>query len=288
MSETQWRLDWSDEFDYEGKPSEENWSFIVGYPGFNKELQRYTDSLKNSFVKDGLLRIETHIDKVSAAEFKVVKSTIESYGGKADELEREEITSARLVSYGKREFSNAKVEVRARFSDGRGSWPAIWLLGDESKQKWPACGEIDIMEHVGQNPNVIHSSVHSKDYNFRNREHSTKKTRVDSVEDFHVYAVEWSDESITFSVDDEPYHVLERGERSDENWPFLKKDQYHIILNIAVGGGWAGAKGLDKLSFPYFMEVDYVRVYEKNELVEIPRIYSDSLLGHITSIVRSF
>jgi beta-glucanase (GH16 family) len=259
----QWRLSWSDEFNYEGRPSEENWSYITGYTGFNQELQRYTDSLKNAFVRDGVLRIEAHCDRVSSKEFREIEETIRSYGGNPDDLRRQEVTSARLVSYGKRDFSNAKVQVRARFSDDRGSWPAIWLLGDESKNRWPTCGEIDIMEHVGYDPNIIHSSVHTKDYNFMKRNNATETTKVRSVKSWHVYEVEWSDSEIIFSIDGKAYHTLERGDRDDVNWPFLKDDQYHVILNIAVGGSWGGIKGVDTRAFPYYMEVDYVRVFER-------------------------
>lgn len=263
LAEGQWRLDWSDEFDSEGHPSEENWTSLEGYLGFNKELQRYTSDLKNASVKDGVLRIEVHSDPVFPSEFKRIEAEIQSHGGDTTELKNEEITSARLVTYGKRAFSNARVEVRARFSAGRGSWPAIWLLGDESKRKWPNCGEIDIMEHVGHSPNIIHSSVHSKHSNFREGNHSSEKTKVASVEDFHVYGVEWSEDTIDFSLDGLVYHTLEKGDREEDDWPFTKEDEFHLILNIAVGGGWAGKKGLDKAALPFFMEVDYVRVFER-------------------------
>lgn len=268
MAESDWQLVWSDEFDYEGAPSSENWTALEGYLGFNEELQRYTSDLRNAFVADGLLRIEAHIDRVSSKRFSEIKETLKSFNGNYKQLRNQEVTSARLVSAGKQEFSNARVEVRARFSDTRGTWPAIWLLGDESKRHWPDCGEIDIMEHVGYDPNVIHSSVHTKDYNFRERNHSTKKTKVRSVEDFHVYGVEWSEDRLEFSLDGAIYHVLERGERDAANWPFTAEDKYHVILNIAVGGSWGGIEGLRKSStvLPYWMEIDYVRVYEKSGL----------------------
>jgi len=263
LAESQWRLDWSDEFSGEGHPSEENWTSLEGYLGFNKELQRYTSDLKNAFVKDGVLRIEVHSEPVFPSEFKRIEAEIQSHGGDTVELKNEEITSARLVTYGKRAFSNARVEVRARFSPGRGSWPAIWLLGDESKSPWPDCGEIDIMEHVGHSPNIIHSSVHSKHSNFGQGNHSSEKIKVDSVENFHVYGVEWSEDAIAFSVDGLVYHTLAKGDREEDDWPFMDEDEFHVILNIAVGGGWAGKYGLDKEAFPFFMEIDYVRVFER-------------------------
>lgn len=263
VDSSEWQLSWSDEFDYEGAPSDENWTHITGYLGFNQELQRYTDSLENAFVKEGVLRIEAHCDRVSSKEFRAIEDKIRSFGGNPDDLKRQEVTSARLVSYGKRDFANAKVLVRARFSDERGSWPAIWLLGDESKNKWPDCGEIDIMEHVGYDPDVVHSSVHTKDYNFMERNNATEKIRLRNVKKWHVYGVEWSESELIFSIDGKPYHRLERGDRTDANWPFLSKDKYHLILNIAVGGSWGGVKGVDTRAFPYFMEIDYVRVYER-------------------------
>ena len=258
-----WRLNWSDEFDYDGPPSEKNWTHVTGYLGFNQELQRYTDSLENAFVKEGVLRIEAHSNRVSSKEFKEIENKIRSFGGNPEDMSREEITSARLVSYGKKDFANAKVLVRARFSDERGSWPAIWLLGDESKNKWPDCGEIDIMEHVGYDPDVVHSSVHTKDYNFMERNNATESIRLRNVKKWHVYGVEWSESELIFSIDGKAYHTLERGDRSDANWPFLAEDKYHVILNIAVGGSWGGVRGVDTGALPYFMEVDYVRVYER-------------------------
>ena len=265
LAESQWHLSWSDEFDYEGPPSSENWTSLEGYLGFNKELQRYTSDLRNAHVKDGVLRIEAHIDRISFSRFKQVKEILKSFDADYKKLSNQEVTSARLVSYRKKEFSNAKVEVRARFCDTRGTWPAIWLLGDESKKPWPDCGEIDIMEHVGYDPNIIHSSVHTKDYNFKEWKHSTKTIKVRSVKDFHIYAVEWTENEIQFSLDGNVYHILKRGDRDDDNWPFMKDDYYHVILNIAVGGGWGGQKGIRKSQsvLPYWMEIDYVRVFEK-------------------------
>ena len=98
------------------------------------------------------------------------------------------------------------------------------------------CGEIDIMEHVGYDPDVVHSSVHTKDYNFMERNNATESIRLRNVKKWHVYGVEWSESEIIFSIDGKAYHTLERGDRSDANWPFLAEDKYHVILNIAVGG----------------------------------------------------
>ena len=95
------------------------------------------------------------------------------------------------------------------------------------------------------------------------RNNATETTKVRSVKSWHVYEVEWSDSEIIFSIDGKAYHTLERGDRDDVNWPFLEDDQYHLILNIAVGGSWGGIKGVDTRAFPYFMEVDYVRVFER-------------------------
>ena len=262
IADKQWELVWSDEFDYNGMPSGENWVLLEGYLGFNQELQRYSSNLKNAYVSDGFLRITALKEKVSQDRFNEIKEIVSDYGGDISQLGGNEITSARLVTYGKREFSEGAIAVRARFSDGRGSWPAIWLLGDESIRPWPSCGEIDIMEHVGYNPNIIHSSVHTKDYNFRERNNSTDSIKLDSVKEWHVYSVEWNEEEIIFAVDGHEYHKLKKGDRDNENWPFSKHDYYHIILNIAVGGGWGGIEGVDLDSLPYFMDIDYVRAYK--------------------------
>ena len=193
LNPERWEFSWSDEFDYTGKPNSEIWNYDYGYLGFNEELQNYTDQPENVRVENGCLVIAARLDEVSAARSKEVITELKGSNADVSILGDREFTSARLVTRGKKEFAHARVEARARFTKGRGSWPAIWLLGDQTKNLWPICGEIDIMEHVGYDPNHVHSAVHTKDSNFMN--HINVKDSVilpDVWAEFHTYAVEWS------------------------------------------------------------------------------------------------
>ena len=143
----------SDEFDT-GKPNPEIWDYDYGYLGFNEELQNYTDQPENARVENGTLIIEARLNVVSAKRSKEVVEELKGSNADVSILGNKEFT-ARLVTRGKR-IAHARVEARARFTKGRGSWPAIWLLGDQTKNLWPLCGEIDIMEHVGYDPNHVH------------------------------------------------------------------------------------------------------------------------------------
>ena len=137
-----WELIWSDEFDYTGSPAAESWGYETGYIR-NKELQYYTSDLKNVRVEEGLCLINALLE------------------------EREDsITSASINTFGKQEFLYGRIEVRAKIPSALGTWPAIWMLGtNRSELGWPACGEIDIMEHVGYDPDRIHANIHTKSYN---------------------------------------------------------------------------------------------------------------------------
>lgn len=236
----EWQLLWSDEFNYEGQPNPDIWGFDVGFLGYNDEKQHYTDRPENAQVTGGRL---------------IITACREDYEGA-------QYTSARMVTKGKKLFSQARVEVRARFTDGRGTWPAIWLLG-ENEATWPACGEIDIMEHVGAQPNGIHGSFHTANYNHRTDKHATDWVRVGSVGEPHVYACEWDDRALRIFVDDVEYVEVKRDDRPDEDWPLTRNHPYFVILNIAVGGFWGGMYGIDDRCFPQTMEVDYVRVFTK-------------------------
>ncbi len=264
LNPERWEFSWSDEFDYTGKPNSEIWDYDYGYLGFNEELQNYTDQPENVRVENGCLVIAACLDEVSGARSKEVITELKGSNADVSILGNREFTSARLVTRGKKEFSHARVEARARFTKGRGSWPAIWLLGDQTKNLWPICGEIDIMEHVGYDPNHVHSAVHTKDSNFMN--HINVKDSVilpDVWAEFHTYAVEWSASEIRFFIDDICYHVVPKGKRTDDDWPFTEDDLYYLILNIAVGGSWGGIEGIDMTSYPQQMIVDYVRVFER-------------------------
>lgn len=236
----EWKLVWADEFNYKGLPDSSKWNYDVGNHGWgNNEKQNYTSAnTANARVNGSKLIIEARKEKSDSVPY----------------------SSARLVTRGKASWQYGKVLVRARLPKGLGSWPAIWMLADGMKQ-WPDDGEIDIMEHVGYDPGMVHGSVHCKKYNHVINTQKTAKTVVKNFsEKFHVYGVEWNKDSVQVSVDGKIFFTFKNEHTGYEAWPFDNK--MHLLLNIAVGGNWGGQKGLDDKTMPWKMEVDYVRVYQ--------------------------
>ncbi|TDD72638.1 glycoside hydrolase family 16 protein [Jiangella aurantiaca] len=233
--------DWSDEFDQDGLPDPSRWSYAEGGHGWgNDELQFYTESrLDNARVEDGRLVIEAHREDWHGRPF----------------------TSARLVSRGKGDWRYGRIEVVARLPQGRGTWPAIWMLSSNADRRWPRDGEIDIMEHVGHDPGVIHASIHTAAYNHVAKTQRTATTSVpDAQQTFHTYRLDWDHETISCSVDDRTYFSYARDPGAGvAEWPF--DSEFHLILNLAVGGFWGGEQGVDEAAFPARMEVDSVRVF---------------------------
>ncbi len=243
------KLVWSDEFDYTGLPNPAKWGYDVGGHGWgNKELQNYTERRsENARVEKGVLIIEA----------------------RRDGNESNPYTSARLVTKGKGDWTYGRIEVRAKLPSGRGTWPAIWMLPTKRNYGtayWPDNGEIDIMEHVGYEPDVINFSAHTKSYYHSIGTQKTAKTKIDSARsDFNVYAVEWTPQEIRWYVNDRQYFTFSNERLSNpaaghKQWPFDKP--FHLLLNLAVGGTWGGAQGVDDSIWPQRMEVDYVRVYQ--------------------------
>lgn len=238
-------LVWSDEFEYSGLPAANKWTCEEGGHGWgNNELQYYTlNRTQNARVENGLL---------------IIEALKENYNGR-------EYTSARLITTGKGDWLYGRFEIRAKVPGGRGTWPAIWLLPtDWAYGNWPASGEIDIMEHVGYDPTHIFGTAHTQVYNSpMGTQKGSSVTGSDWESDFHVYAIEWSATKIDFIVDDTKYYTF-NNEGGWEKWPFDKR--FHMILNVAVGGSWGGAQGVDPSIFPRRMEIDYVRVYQTADL----------------------
>lgn len=242
-----WKLVWADEFNYTGLPDPAKWGYDVGGHGWgNKELQYYTDKRKeNARVESGSLIIEA----------------------RRDAWEGHEYTSARLVSKGKGDWTYGRFEVKAKLPSGRGTWPAIWMLpSTKTYGGWPDGGEIDIMEHVGFDPDVVHASVHTKAYHHSIKTQKTANIRVPSAQSqFNVYAVEWTSEEIRGFVNEQHYFTFKNERLTNpaadhKQWPFDKP--FHMLLNVAVGGTWGGAEGVDQTIWPQRMEIDYVRVYQ--------------------------
>ncbi len=215
--------------------------------GANQEQQYYSDRTKNIRVEDGCLVIEAHK---------------ESMGGR-------EYTSGRINSQGKIQFKYGYLEARIMLPKGRGTWPAFWMLGTQSV--WPACGEIDIMEHSGQRPAIISHALHTLERNTSNGKYWTAEyTPEGGVEGvWHTYALLWEedadagDDRITFMVDGVATAVQYQphGVEDTSRWPF--NSYFYVVLNLAMGGLMGG--DIDDASFNngVVMKVDYVRLYQK-------------------------
>ncbi|MFN2313078.1 MAG: family 16 glycosylhydrolase [Bacteroidales bacterium] len=238
-------LVWSDEFNINGLPDASKWGYDIegNASGWgNNESQYYTaNRLKNAEVKDGFLHITAH------------KEDFEGFS----------YTSARLRSKGKGDWLYGRVEVKAKLPDGRGMWPAIWMLPtDWAYGGWPASGEIDIMENVGYDPYVIVGSAHTESYNHSIGTHKNGTINIPTCySDFHVYALEWEVNEYRVYVDDRLFFTFKNEGTGYKVWPFDKR--FHLLLNVAVGGNWGGVMGIDDTIFPRTMVVDYVRVYQK-------------------------
>jgi beta-glucanase (GH16 family) len=195
MNKSAPRLIWGDEFNYTGEPDTTKWNYDLGGHGWgNNELQYYTNNSKNVRVENGNLVIEA----------------------RKDSLENRAYTSTRIVSKKKGDWLYGKIEVRAKLPKGKGTWPAIWMLSTDWKYgAWPASGEIDIMEHVGYDPEVVHGTVHTEAYNHTKQTQKEGKITVSGAqEDFHIYAVEWRENKMDFLVDNKLYHtIVARAER---------------------------------------------------------------------------
>ncbi len=237
-----WRLIWSDEFDYEGFPDKNKWDYDIGGWGWgNNEQQFYTAyDFDTARVTKGILIIEAHKKKHKGMDYK----------------------SARITTKGKFDFLYGKVEVRAKLPKGRGLWPAIWMLPKEEKYgAWPSSGEIDIVEMVGYEENYIYFSIHTHLFNHKIGTQKTYKTYLPkATEYFHTYGIEWYPYKIDFFLNGVKLYTFNKLSDDWKYWPF--NERFYLIINLAVGGSWGGAKGIDNSIFPQKMEIDYVRIYQ--------------------------
>lgn len=232
------KLIWSDEFNYNGLPDSTKWNFEVGKAKYNNEPQYYTKDTDNVKVSNGKLTITCRIKDVAGSK---------SY------------TSTRMTTEGKFEFTHGRIEARAKLPHGRGVWPAIWTLGLTGG--WPTCGEIDIMEYWGHDPNTIASNVHTRDYNHtKGTGRGGTTTFADPWKDYHIYAVEWYNDHLDFFFDDKMFYSCKSKGEGIGEWPF-NAPQY-LLINFALWNNWNGQTGIDDSIFPQEFSVDYVRVYE--------------------------
>lgn len=234
---------WEDNFDNNGAPDPNKWTFEVGGSGWgNNELQYYTAG-NNANVLDGNLNITAKKELNNGRQY----------------------TSTRMITKGRGDWQYGRFEVRAKLPKGKGTWPAFWMLSsDNSYGTWPSSGEMDIMEHVGYDLNNVHSSVHCSAYNHSRGNQKTSALRVaGATDDFHIYRMDWTPYSVKGFVDGEQYFEFTNENTGFTTWPFNKK--FYMILNLAIGGNWGGAQGVDDNIFPVTMQVDYVKVYKMIE-----------------------
>ena len=249
---------WSDEFNYTGFPDSTKWSYEEGFVR-NHELQYYTKNrTENVRVENGTLIIETRKE-----QYKNENYESETAADWRKHRKFADFTSGSVITKCKQAWRYGRIEVRAKLPTGIGMWPAIWMLGlNIDTVGWPACGEIDIMENVGFDPENIHGNIHTAKYNHIKQTNKGSKITVEKpYQLFHIYAIEWSEEKIDFFVDDIKYFTFENENSGNDVWPFDK--EHYLILNIAVGGSWGGQQGVDDSIFPQQFVIDYVRVYQK-------------------------
>jgi beta-glucanase (GH16 family) len=231
------KLVWEENFN-ENSLSENVWNYEIGdgCPNLcgwgNNERQIYTKT--NHTIKDGILTIQAR-------------------------KEESIYTSTRITTKGKIEFQYGRIETRAKLSLGKGIWPAFWMLGSNISQiGWPKCGEIDILEYVGKEPNTVFTSLHTQDSHGNTI--NTKKTLINDIENgFHIYAIDWTKDKIDFYVDQSLVYSFNPLQKNVDTWPF--NQPFYFIINVAVGGNFGGPS-VDDAIFPQQFEIDYIKVFQ--------------------------
>ena len=250
----EWEQVWSDEFDGD-KLDLSKWNILRWRPGWvNNEQQAYTDRDTNVFLQEGNLVIQGLIEP----NYYDTDHTGNQYTAN--------YTSGRINTDDKFSWTYGKFDIRAKLPSGRGSWPAIWMLGESiTSIGWPDCGEIDIMEHVGFDDGNIHGSIHTKDFNhIMNTQRSGSIALPSATQSFHIYSLEWSPHYLRFLIDDSPFFFVYNDSNGNAaKWPF--NSPHYMILNLAIGGDWGGIQGIESSSFPMRMLVDHVRVSKRSE-----------------------
>lgn len=233
---------WADEFNTNGVPDTTKWIYDIGdgCPNLcgwgNSEAQYYTNRSDNVIVENGVLKITAKKENYQGAQY----------------------TSAKLLTKGKFDFKYGTIEVRAKLPSGAGTWPAIWTLGSNiSAVGWPACGEIDIMEHAGNRQGTIQSAMHTPS-SYGDTINKGSQFLSDVSTAFHIYKVEWTSEEMVFSVDDIEHYRYNPSNKNSSTWPY-DANQY-LILNVAMGGSFGGLIGSNFIEST--MEIDYIRVYQ--------------------------
>ena len=232
-------LVWAEEFDGAALNSA-NWNYETGATGWgNNELQFYRNDPGNVRVENGRMIITARKEQFGGAEY----------------------TSARVTTKGKKEFQYGRIDIRAKLPKGQGIWPALWMLGANIGQVgWPACGETDIMELIGHQPNKVHGTAHwgaAPPSTYRTGTYTL--TQGDFSQEYHVFSLIWVENSMQFLVDDQLYHTVNVGHVSPATYRHTAP--FFFIANVAVGGNWPGSPDASTV-FPQSMYVDYIRVFQ--------------------------
>ncbi|GAT34117.1 glycosyl hydrolases family 16 [Terrimicrobium sacchariphilum] len=236
-----WKTLWADEFETAGLPDAAKWNYEEGRVR-NREDQYYVRNRReNARVENGHLIITARHEPWEGAD----------------------VTSACLITLGKFDFCHGKLEIRARLPKGRGTWPALWLMGSNYEQAgWPHCGEIDLMEFVGFMPDVLHFTVHTDAFNHSRQNQQGTTLEVERLsEEFHRYGLLWMADELVWFFDGEPVFRYANAHAGASQWPF--DHPAYILMNLAIGGTWGGREGVDPGMLPSEFVVDYVRVWQR-------------------------
>lgn len=236
-----YRLVWNDEFEAGAEPDSDKWKYETGHGdnGWgNNEIQNYIAGSKDGVtcaeVENGILKISAR--KVGNEVYSIRMNTKENW------------------KYG-------WFEARLKLPKGKGTWPAFWML-PEPFTSWPDGGEIDIMEEVGYDANKVLSTIHCGAYNGSNGQQKGGSSYISTAQtEFHVYAAEWTEEYISFLIDGKEHFRYTNDKKGNATWPFTT--DFNLKLNLAWGGNWGGAQGVDESALPATYEIDYVRVFQK-------------------------
>ena len=235
-------LVWQDEFDKGSELNGDDWTHEVKNSGWvNNELQNYV----NHKTPEGNLVTEIRGGKLRITALK----------------ENGKVYSGRVYAKVKEGWRYGYIEASIKLPKGKGTWPAFWMM-PVNFRSWPADGEIDIMEEVGYHPNYVSSSLHANAHVHSNGTQVTHEMLCQGAEDeFHTYAIKWTHENITTYVDGKMQLSYDNKGKGRDDWPY--DDPFYVIFNLAWGGSWGGAQGVDESALPCTMEVDYIRVFQK-------------------------
>ncbi|MBQ3752106.1 MAG: family 16 glycosylhydrolase [Prevotella sp.] len=235
-------LVWQDEFDKGSELNPDDWTHEVKGSGWvNHELQNYV----NHKTPEGQLVTEVRGGKLRITALK----------------ENGKVYSGRVYAKVKQGWQYGYIEASIKLPKGKGTWPAFWMM-PVNFRSWPADGEIDIMEEVGYHPNYVSSSLHANAHVHSNGTQVTHEMFCQGAEDeFHTYAILWTANNITTYVDGKQQLSYDNRGKGRDDWPY--DDPFYVIFNLAWGGDWGGAQGVDESALPAVMEVDYIRVFQK-------------------------